>query len=96
MYDTIQKLYRGDICPKDNVYDHDKDFKAALEAFGSVYRKIDELSHNDNALMEELAVTATELASQQERLLFCEGFRLGMRLAAECFFDHRQPSPDAV
>lgn len=40
-----------------------------------------------NDLRERIEAAAHELIYAQGRVLFCEGFRLGMRMTAESFID---------
>ena len=85
MNDTITKLYYGAVRPCEHDYSNDPDYSDALKDFCAVHREISEKLGNENAeIVEELSRSAANLAAQQERALFCDGFRLGIKLAWEC------------
>ncbi len=98
MYHTLTDLYNGRIQPFTLNPDNDADFRLAYKDYCRNFREVSELvGKQHEELLNELANSVMQLTAEQERLLFCEGFRLGMKLAAECFFsDGKQDGNDLV
>ena len=98
MYPTITDLYNGKIEPFATNSDGDADFRLAYHDYCRNMEELSELVGKPHSeLMNELSNSVMQLTAEHERLLFCEGFRLGMKLAAECFLsDGKQNGNDLV
>ena len=98
MYQTLTDLYNGKIQPFSLNPENDADFRLAYKDYRRNYLEISELvgkQHDEQ--LNELANSVMQLTAEHERILFCEGFRLGMKLAAECFFsDGKQNGDDLI
>lgn len=86
MYDTLDKLFRGDINPFEAPRYNDAELLEAQQLFHKLMDKVQQRL-GDNDLFEKLNDALYDLTFAQERVLFCEGFRLGVRLTAESFMD---------
>ncbi len=85
MYDTLEKLFHGEIDPFGENRSHDPEPLDAQRLFNKLMDAAG--SKLGNELRERIEAAAHELIYAQSRVLFCEGFRLGLRLAAESFID---------
>ncbi len=83
MYDTLEKLFYGEITPIEAERSHDPELLEAQKLFNKLMD--DANAKLGDILRERLEAAAHELIFAQERVLFCEGFRLGVRLTAESF-----------
>lgn len=85
MYDTLEKLFCGEIAPIEAERSHDPELLEAQKLFNKLMD--DANAKLGDVLRERLEAAAHELIFAQQRVLFCEGFRLGLRLTAESFID---------
>lgn len=98
MYQTLTDLYNGKIQPFSINPENDGDFRLAYKDYCRSFNELSKLvGKQHDELMNELANAVMQLTAVHERILFCDGFRLGMRLAAECFFSYgKQDGDDLV
>ena len=85
MYDTLEKLFHGEIDPFGAGRSHNPELLEAQRLFNKLMDGAGSKLGND--LRERIEAAAHELVYAQSRVLFCEGFRLGMRITAESFID---------
>lgn len=85
MYDTLEKLFYGEIAPIEAERSHDPELLEAQKLFNKLMD--DANAKLGDVLRERIEAAAHELIFAQERVLFCEGFRLGVRIAAESFVE---------
>ena len=83
MYDTINDLFYGDIAPWGDNF-HDSEYDEAQRLYDKLYDKMMECL-GDHELQERFDDARADLANAGERIMFCRGFRLGLKLAAESF-----------
>ena len=86
MHDTITDLYYGDIQPYEERRFSDSEYSEALRLFDRLYDEVME-KLSDSELQERFDDALAELTQAGERIMFCRGFRLGLRLAAESFLN---------
>lgn len=86
MYDTLEKLFCGDINPFEAPRYQDNELLEAQQLFNKLMDKVHQRL-GDNELFEKLNDALYDLTYAQERVLFCEGFRLGVRMTAESFME---------
>lgn len=86
MYETIDDLYFGNINPYAKNYEKNTAHQNALKLYRRLYDEaLNEIPERHHELLEKLCDTLTELSCEEEKAMFIEGFRLGLRLTAECF-----------
>ena len=88
---TIIDLYLGNIYPAEKEYPKTSEYgKLNLEQ-AELYERIEKaLPKDEKKLIEDFSQYALELSSIHAKNMFTEGFRIGMRLAAEAFTDDKK------
>lgn len=91
MKKVLTQLCRGNLRPMERECICDSDRRHG-EKTDRLYRELLSLlpeKHHDT--LDELCTTISEISSDREDMLFCGGFRLGVRLASECFYGDEAP-----
>lgn len=88
MHKTLDDLFCGNINPFEAPRYHDTELYEAQQLFNKLMEKV-EKKLGDRDLFERLTDSLCDLTFAQERVLFCDGFRLGLRIATECFTPDR-------
>ena len=88
---TIIDLYLGNIYPAEKEYPKTSEYGKLNIKQSELYERIEKsLPKDDRKLIEEFTQYALELSSMHAKNMFTEGFRIGMRLAAEAFTDEKK------
>ncbi len=84
----IRKLYLGKIHPADSCEFETKEYEKWSDEFTKLYREIQEILPEDKRKdLEKLVDAHTAMQSEIVINGFVNGFKLGMNLAAESFFN---------
>ncbi len=86
MYETITELFYGSIQPYEERCDCDSEYVEACRLLDRLYDQVMERL-GDRELQERFDDALSDRSQACERIMFCRGFRLGLRLAAESFLD---------
>ncbi len=88
---TITELYLGNIYPADKEYPKTSEYGRLNMKQSELYERIEKmLPKDERKLIEEFTQYALELSSMHAKNMFTEGFKIGMRLAAEAFSDEKK------
>lgn len=88
---TISELYYGNICPVARNFHSDEKYKRINDRYIELYEQIEAaLPKSLYSVFDEMCSAINELHSEQERIQFSDGFKLGARLTAECFLYNKE------
>ncbi len=91
MYETISDLYYGKISPWERSYPPDSEHQRLLSEYIKLLDKLEKaLPEKEKALFDEFGLAYSKMTLEQERMMFTDGFRLGIRLAVECFIETKE------
>lgn len=85
---TISKLYFGTISPWERNFPADSKYMKYNREYSELCRQIEAaLPQEQCGLVDKLCDAASKMSAETESVRFADGFRLGVRLASECFVD---------
>ncbi|MBQ9948652.1 MAG: hypothetical protein IJO91_09720 [Oscillospiraceae bacterium] len=88
MYETISDLYYGKISPWERSYPPDSEHQRLASEYIKVLEKLEKaLPETERVLLDEFGLAYSKMSLEQERTMFTDGFRLGVRLAVECLLE---------
>ncbi|MCM1299827.1 MAG: hypothetical protein NC203_05425 [Firmicutes bacterium] len=84
MYETIEKLYKGELYPMNKRYAGNSDYAKANNDLLKMLNQLEKVLNKEQyAQLEKLNDIVSEMTSEEARNMFIDGFRLGMQLAVE-------------
>ena len=90
MLNTIKALYQGEIIPKEECENLMCEAEGIEEHTESLLARLKKsLTKDQSELFQAYIAAEAELIEAQKENYFAIGFRLGTRLAAECYSDEK-------
>lgn len=81
----LEQLYHGDY-NKDDAYARNKEYHKAINKMVDVSNKLFEiLDEAQTETLNEILDVSIDIEAEVANMMFKEGFRIGLVLAAECF-----------
>lgn len=81
----LEQLYHGDY-NKDDAYARNKEYHKAINKMVDVSNKlIENLDEAQTETLNEILDVSIDIEAEVANMMFKEGFRIGLVLAAECF-----------